>query len=62
MHLVLVATKPADTGKTSRPVHAGDLTVSQMRRLQAYTEKYDGAGRLSGLPLLQTHNGVKVEA
>ena len=48
------ATKPADAGKTSRPVHAGDLTVSQMRRLQMYTEKYDGAGRLSGLPLLQT--------
>ena len=52
----------ADAGKTSRPVYAGDLTVSQMRRLQTYTEKYDGAGRLSGLPLLQTHYGVKVEA
>ena len=41
-----------------------DLTVSQMRHwyLQTYTEKYDGAGRLSGLPLLQTHYGVKVEA
>ena len=26
-----------------------------MRRLQAYTEKYDGAGRLSSSPLLQTH-------
>ena len=34
----------------------------EMRRLQAYTEKYDGAGRLLGLPLLQTHFGVKVEA
>ena len=58
MHLVLVATKLADAGKTSRPVHAGDLTVSQMRRLQTCTEKYDGAGRLSGLPLLQTRTMV----
>ena len=38
------------------------IWLSQMRRLQTYTEKYDGAGRLSGLPLLQTHCGVKVEA
>ena len=33
-----------------------------MRCLQTYTEKYDGAGRLSVLPPLQTHYGVKVEA
>ena len=39
--------KPCRRRKTSRPVHAGDLTVhvSQMRRLQTYTEKYDGAAQ-----------------
>ena len=29
-----------------------------MRRLQTYTEKYDGAGRLSGLPLYCRHTMV----
>ena len=32
------------------------------RRTRRSTEKHDGAGRLSSLPLLQTHFGVKVEA
>ena len=62
VHLVLVATKPADAGKTSRPVRAGG-SVSQLDASSpTYTEKYDEAVRLSDLPLLQTHYGVKAEA
>ena len=37
------------------------MSQISMCRLQTYTEKYEGEGRLSGLPLMQTHFGVIVE-
>ena len=61
VHLVLVARKPADAGKASRPVHAGDLCrkcVVSRRTLRSMM------GQEGCLPLLQTHYGgmLKVEA